>query len=835
MKPYPRTTFSGILAGLASFLLCTSSAFSATGKSTTVSAREFMGSFSSSPKMEMVASTQQRNFVLSTAKAAQIFSPAADLVLTDFPIGIKGNGVLELERTSPVVDGETVILINGKEPYTPPAVQTFRGKIRGEDKSRVVLTMVGGNMVGMVEHEDGARYILSPATSSKKDVREHVLYSDDAVAATLDRSFICSTPDDDEHHQALEPVSKFLNKDKPLSTDLLQVDIAIETDYALFKRLNPDINTADPEVVYNYIVPLIAMVSTLYEDEINVTFHISYYNIWTEEDPYAAGGDISQILRKFSAYWATNKRGVPRDIAHLITGPGSTDVGGIAWLNTLCNKGSGGYGGFSVSGIRAVYTYPTIDYTWDVNVIAHELGHNFASPHTHVCSFWGHAPLDTCVSKKVQPIADDACFDFAPKRAEGSIMSYCHLLNGKVPLFFTEPVAQVIRQGAELASCVAPPAAATVVLQNPLGNQALQAGKVTDIRWTSSRITMVGLEYSSDNGKNWKNIVESVPATDRKYSWTVPAIASTEMLVRIYDVNDHDVNYTSRARFSVQSPTLSVFYPAGGERLPQQSDIAIKWQKSLVESVAIDFSSNNGATWTPVATGVGGDSYTWKLPVVATSEAVIRVRDESNNAIIDQSNPFTIGAPLLQVVSPAAGVEWIVGTTREIRWNADFVDKVRLEISTDNGENWTRIGPFVVDAASGTYSYEVPNTVTKDAFVRVRNIGTGSVEAMSGKFAISLTVSVDEPQAVAPASFALIPQPARDFVTVQYTLESAVASTKITLQDVTGRKVAEFAIPDGAIGNHSFTIPTASLAQGVYLVSIEAGKSVLVKPLTVIR
>lgn len=835
MKQYPRTIFSGILMGLAYFFAFALPAFSATEKPTIVSANEFIGSFASSPKTEMVATTQQRNFVLSTAKAAKIFSPSTELVLTDFPVGLKDNGVLELRRTLPIVDGETVLLLNGRESYTPPAVQTFRGKIRGEEKSRVVLTMVDGNMTGMVEHQDGARYILSPATGNKKEAREHVLYTEAAISPSVERTFSCATPDDGEHTASLEPVYKKLGKDSPLSTELLQVDIALETDFTLFQRLNPKPETADPDNVYNYIMPLIAMVSTLYEDEINVTFHVSYYNIWTEQDPYAADGDISVMLRNFSAYWNSSKRGISRDVAQLITGPGSTQVGGIAWLNTLCNKGSGQYGGYSVTGIHARYAYPTIDYTWDVNVIAHELGHNFASPHTHVCSFWGHEPLDTCVSKNVQPVADDACFTFAPKRAEGSIMSYCHLLNGKVPLFFTEPVAQVIRRGAELAACVTPPTAPTVVLQNPLGNQILQANKVTDIRWTSSQITMVGLEYSSDNGTTWNNIVESVPATDRTYNWSVPTVASTEMLVRIYDVSNHSINYTSRARFSVQSPTLVVTYPIGGERLAQGSELVIRWQQTLVESVAVYFSSNNGGTWDPVATNVKGTLYTWTLPSVVTSEAIVQVRDESNNAIIAQSETFTIGAPMIQVMAPSSGMELLVGSTQEIRWNADFVDKVRIELSTDNGKNWEKVGPFSLPPTPGVYSWVVPNLLTEEALIRVRTFGTSTAEGVSGKFSITNVVSVEEPIAIRPASFTLVPQPASDFVAIHYTLETAVQKTRIAIQDVTGRVVVAVAAPDGALGEHTLTIPTSTLAQGVYLVSIEAGKTVIVKPLTVIR
>jgi hypothetical protein len=59
--------------------------------------------------------------------------------------------------------------------------------------------------------------------------------------------------------------------------------------------------------------------------------------------------------------------------------------------------------GYGVSAIDAVYSYPTGDQTWDVEVIAHELGHNLGSPHTHSCAWVneGRMPsgtLDSCAA-----------------------------------------------------------------------------------------------------------------------------------------------------------------------------------------------------------------------------------------------------------------------------------------------------------------------------------------------------------------------------------------------------------------------------------------------------
>lgn len=827
-----------MIAGLLCLTMQVAPVFSAQQKSV-VSARTFIGSFSTAPKTEMIASTSQRNFVVSASKAAQILNVASDITLTEFPVAVGTDGVLELHRATPLVDGQTVFMLNGRTPYRPPAIQTFRGKIQGEAKSRVVLTIIDGNITGIVQHEDGNRFIISPAVNSKKEAREHLLYNE--LAAKLppsEREFHCLTSDDLLEDHGDHPASKFAPQERTLSNDLLVVDLALDMDFKLFEQLNPDPETADPENVYKYVFPLIAMVSSIYEEEINVTFHVSYFNVWTEEDPYEAGGDISVMLGKFAEYWTNRRGGITRAIAHLVTGQGTTQVGGIAYRDQLCIKSR--YGAYSVSGIRASYTYPTLNYTWDVNVIAHEIGHNFASPHTHVCTFWGAAPLDSCVTATAGPyFSEDACPQSLPsKSAPGSIMSYCHLRNDTVPLTFTAPVVRVIRDGAERASCVKAPTAPIVLLQTPLGNQMLRANAPFEIRWTSAMVTMVGLQYSDNNGQSWNSITDGVPATDTTFQWVTPAAPSKEMLVRIYSTSDQSVADTSMAVFEIGAPTLAVTYPTGGERFSQERKITLAWNKSLVESVAIDFRANNGAEWQTQQTGLTSTNYEWTVPTVTTSEAMIRVRDESNDQIIAQSQQFVIGAAVISVLEPTPGVEWLINSSKTIRWNSDFVEKVNLYYSLNDGADWTRIGsPIPIDAASGSLQWTVPTAQTTTALIRIVNRTTSAAEyeVQSQRFTITNVLSVGDESAIVASAFSLVPQPANEQVTIHYALQMPGRSVKISVLDVTGRTVAELQPEGTTIGEHRIDLATAALAQGVYFVTINVDGATITRPLTIMH
>ncbi|MFT5885379.1 MAG: hypothetical protein ACI9IP_001839 [Arcticibacterium sp.] len=78
--------------------------------------------------------------------------------------------------------------------------------------------------------------------------------------------------------------------------------------------------------------------------------------------------------------------------------------------------------GMSGSITNSVTNVPT--YSWNVEVIAHEIGHNFGLPHTQSCT-WSDGtttgPLDNCY-----PVEGECDPGPAPTNG-GTIMSYCHL------------------------------------------------------------------------------------------------------------------------------------------------------------------------------------------------------------------------------------------------------------------------------------------------------------------------------------------------------------------------------------------------------------------------
>jgi metallopeptidase family M12-like protein len=133
--------------------------------------------------------------------------------------------------------------------------------------------------------------------------------------------------------------------------------------------------------------------------------------------------------------------GTPRDLVHMVSG--KPVQGGIAYVNVLCNA-SFGYG---VSQVFGSFDLAMPSQIWDVEVFAHELGHEFGSPHTHCYS----PPVDMCYNMEA------GCYSGAVVPSQGTIMSYCHLNAGglaNISLVFGGTVSARIGTSIAAASCL---------------------------------------------------------------------------------------------------------------------------------------------------------------------------------------------------------------------------------------------------------------------------------------------------------------------------------------------------------------------------------------------
>ena len=106
------------------------------------------------------------------------------------------------------------------------------------------------------------------------------------------------------------------------------------------------------------------------------------------------------------------------------------------------------------------------------------------------------------------------------------------------------------------------------------GREYWKEGAVNNITWNSDIPGNVKLEYSLNNGLTWVTIVESTPAANKIYSWTVPGTPSEECRIRItslsepqlFDVSEHDFTICPAAndqvygRYYPDDQTVALFH-----------------------------------------------------------------------------------------------------------------------------------------------------------------------------------------------------------------------------------------------------------------------------------
>jgi len=221
------------------------------------------------------------------------------------------------------------------------------------------------------------------------------------------------------------------------------VKFYLEGDYALFQNKGSISSTAD------YMTSLFAEMATLYDNE-NIDIEIKEIMIWTSPDGYSTSSS-SSALDQFAA----NNPDKKADLCHLFA-LGGNNTGGLAWVDVLCNNTYK----FAYSNISSTYqNVPT--YSWSVECITHETGHNFGSKHTHDC-VWGpnnDEQIDDCGPESGNPGNPGDCYDsnnpILPDK--GTIMSYCHLISSigiDFNLGFGSEPGDLIRSKYNSAGCL---------------------------------------------------------------------------------------------------------------------------------------------------------------------------------------------------------------------------------------------------------------------------------------------------------------------------------------------------------------------------------------------
>ena len=93
-------------------------------------------------------------------------------------------------------------------------------------------------------------------------------------------------------------------------------------------------------------------------------------------------------------------------------------------------------------------------------------------------------------------------------------------------------------------------------------------------------------------------------------------------------------------------PGPIVLSPNGGERLVPASTYVVTWKTvdgAQIDRVDIDFSSDAGASWQPVATTANDGQHEWTVPTIESERCLLRISSADDPALHDTSQrPFAV-------------------------------------------------------------------------------------------------------------------------------------------------------------------------------------------------
>lgn len=268
----------------------------------------------------------------------------------------------------------------------------------------------------------------------------------------------------------------------------------------------------------------------------------------------------------------------------------------------------------------------------------------------------------------------------------------------------------------------------------PNGEENLLTGSLYPIRWTTTGVIQnIAIEYSTDNGNSWESVSPANSGNTGLYEWTVPHQMSDQSLVRVSDSDHPEVNDISESAFRIVSSLPVLLSPNGGEKLLSGTTAPVQWNTTgIISDILIEYSLDNGDTWTEVSPPNAGNTgtYDWTVPFEMSKECLVRVSDLAHPVVSDVSDAIFEISPLY-LKTPNGKDKLLINTPYIVRWQSSEAlagDLVNIKYSTNNGLNWTDLGNTEND---GQYEWVLPEMESNEYLVLVSFVDNPDIFGIS--------------------------------------------------------------------------------------------------------
>jgi len=241
----------------------------------------------------------------------------------------------------------------------------------------------------------------------------------------------------------------------------------------------------------------------------------------------------------------------------------------------------------------------------------------------------------------------------------------------------------------------------SLALNSPGGGEFWTNGSVHNITWNSGGVANVKLEYTTDNGITWHNIIASISGTAGSYTWTLPSLSYDLVKVRITDLSNSSLISQSSDYFSVSDYSLTRS-PAIGNSSTSFTSTGIVFTADVTKTlpVTVNYYSKNIAPGT-LPTGVKIVSpYFWSV---------------TNSGTTFTNGKMIVPLSFLTGINNYSSLRWLKRTNK--------------------GDPWTNIGGVKIGS----------NLESTVAFSSFSEFAIGSVDSTNFVSVLTLTVILEGP------------------------------------------------------------------------------------------
>lgn len=342
-----------------------------------------------------------------------------------------------------------------------------------------------------------------------------------------------------------------------------------------------------------------------------------------------------------------------------------------------------------------------------------------------------------------------------------------------------------------------------------------------EITWDSEFVADVKIEFSSDNGQSWSDIVESQSANTRSYSWPAPNVTSTECLIKISDVANPDVFDITETPFTLCQ--LDLTNPTGFGYSRVGTPVEITWTSELVGDLTLAYKASNIGDWVTIDQGVPAtnNSYIW-IPEVVTPWCRVRITETAYPDVFDETENFFIVFQL-DLTSPEGGESLDGNSQFEITWESEIISSVKIEFSSDNGQNWSTVVGST-SAGNSLYNWDVPNISSDECFIKITTPSLPDLFSINEtSFSILEVTGISDPSENKDIEFIMYPNPVADEVSVTFLNPAEwIGNTEVEIYNTKGELVYNQSLGGINYSDQTESIDLRGLPQGMYLLRIEA-------------